>query len=45
MVSDLHTIFHELCERQLKGFSDDPRTPLRVLYARAEEKREGLVNV
>jgi hypothetical protein len=43
MVSDLHTIFHELAERQLKGFGDDPRTPLRILYSRAEEKREALV--
>jgi len=43
MISELHTIFHELAERRLRGFSDDPRTPLRVLYARAEERREGSV--
>jgi len=43
LISDLHTIFHELAERQIKGFGDDPRTPLRILYSRAEEKREALV--
>jgi hypothetical protein len=43
LISGLHTIFHELAERRLTGFSDDPRTPLRILYSRAEERREGLV--
>ena len=42
MVGDLHTIFHELCERNLTGFSDDPRTPLRILYSASEERREDL---
>lgn len=48
LIGDLHTIFHTLAERasqdkSLRGFSDDPRCPLRVLYSRAEERREALV--
>lgn len=46
MVDKLHTCFHNLAERRLTCgwfpclFGDDPRTPIRVLYSRAEEKRE-----
>ncbi len=48
MVDELHTVFHDLAERgvndpTLRGFSDDPTLPLRILYSRAEEKRELLV--
>ncbi len=43
LVWDLHTVFHEVAKRQLDGFSDDPRTPLRILYARGEEHREQMV--
>jgi hypothetical protein len=43
MIGDLHTIFHDLWHLHLDGFSDDPRSPLRVLYARGEEKREQMV--
>ena len=37
MLSELHTIFHEVVTREIDGFSDDPRFPLRLLYARGEE--------
>jgi hypothetical protein len=43
MLSDLHTIFHEVARRNIVGFSDDPRSPLRVMYAKGEEVREQLV--
>lgn len=39
---DLHTAFHEVAYRQLEGFSDDPRFPVRALYAVGEERRENL---
>ena len=40
MLSDLHTIFHEVARRNIVGFSDDPRSPLRAMYAKGEEVRE-----
>ena len=43
LLGDLHTIFHDLSQRNIPGFSDDPRSPLRVLYATGEEIREGMV--
>ena len=43
LVWDLHTVFHEVAKRHLDNFSDDPRTPLRVVYARGEERREQMV--
>jgi hypothetical protein len=40
---DLHSIFHDLLNRGLDGpWSDDPRMPLRALYAQCEEVREQL---
>lgn len=45
MLSDLHTIFHEVARRDLEGFSDDPRSPLRALYAKGEEVRERLAEI
>lgn len=36
----MHTIFHTLSQRGYENFSDDPRLPLRRLYAQAEERRE-----
>lgn len=44
MIWDLHTVFHGVAERKLQGFSDDPRAPLRVIYARGEEERERLAS-
>lgn len=43
LVWDLHTVFHDVAKRHLDGFSDDPRTPLRIIYARGEERREQMV--
>lgn len=43
MVSDLHDLFHELAESGVRGFSDDPTFPLRVLYSRSESRREELL--
>lgn len=43
LISDMHTIFHNLVTRNIHGFSDDPRAPLRMLYARAEGQREEIV--
>ncbi len=40
MIGDLHTIFHEVAQRNLSGFSDNPLLPLRCRYARGEEQRE-----
>ena len=40
---DLHTIFHEVAHRGLDGFTDQPPTPMRRLYALGEEEREKLV--
>ena len=37
---DLHTIFHEVEERQLDRFTDSPTCPVRCLFADAEERRE-----
>jgi len=46
MGSDLHDLFHAVCRREtdegLVGFSDDPRSPMRVLACRGEEFRENL---
>jgi hypothetical protein len=42
MIWDLHTVFHEVAERKLQGFSDDPRAPLCALYTRGEKERERL---
>lgn len=42
LIFDLHTIFHELAERRLEGFSDDPLCPFRVLYAKGEAVRESM---
>lgn len=39
---DLHSVFHEIAQMHMEGFSDDPRSPLRVLYAAGEEIREQL---
>jgi hypothetical protein len=39
---DLHTIFHDLAERQVPDFGDDPTIPVKVLAARTEERREQL---
>lgn len=44
MIWDLHTVFHDVASRKLQGFSDDPRAPLRVIYARGEEERERLAS-
>jgi hypothetical protein len=43
LVWDLHTVFHEVAKLHLDGFGDDPRTPLRIIYARGEERRENMV--
>lgn len=43
LVWDLHTIFHDLAKKNLVGFSDDPRMPLRVLFGQSEARREALV--
>jgi hypothetical protein len=43
LVGDFHSIFHKVSQRKIVGFSDDPRSPLRVLYAKSEEKREMMV--
>lgn len=42
MASDLHDLFHAVCRRE--GLSDDPRSPMRVLFTRGEQFREDLVN-
>ncbi len=46
MASDLHDLFHAVCRREtdegLAGFSDDPRSPMRVLFTRGEQFREDL---
>ena len=39
---ELHSIFHEVANRNLVGFSDSPLAPLRVLFARGEARREDL---
>lgn len=41
MSFDLHTVFHDVLS--LAGHPDDPRAPLRALYARGEAEREQLV--
>jgi hypothetical protein len=52
--SELHSVFHALVRRRaaepfdafdspLVTFTDDPRAPLRALYAVGEEVREGMV--
>lgn len=38
--SDLHSIFHEVAQRGLRGFSDSPLLPLSSMEAEAEERRE-----
>jgi hypothetical protein len=43
LIFDLHTIWHDLLLRRLDSFSDDPRLPLRILYARGEGERECMV--
>lgn len=43
LLSELHSIFHEVAMWRLTNFSDDPGTPLRVLCARGELLREELV--
>lgn len=42
MLWELHTIFHELAERRIPLFSDDPRAPLRCQFSRGEEQRENI---
>jgi hypothetical protein len=44
MIWDLHTIFHDVASRKSQGFSDDPRAPLRTIYARGEEERKRLAS-
>ncbi len=39
---DLHTIFHDLAEMRYANFSDDPKMPLRCLYANAQKVREDM---
>lgn len=43
LCSELHTLFHELVGRKVRGFSDDPLVHLRSLYATAEARREVLI--
>ncbi len=43
MASDLHTIFHGWCSRNLAEHSDDPRARLQAFYVQGEERREGMV--
>lgn len=43
MISELHSLFHELVMRNPQGFSDSPLAPLRRLYCKGEEYRELLV--
>ncbi len=40
---ELHSIFHVVAHEGGHGFSDSPISPLRVLYARGDERREGMV--
>jgi hypothetical protein len=42
LIWELHSMFHELANMRLEGFSDDPRAPLYALYASGEELREKL---
>lgn len=43
MGSDLHTVFHALGSRRLDNFTDDPRTPIRCLFGKGDERREGML--
>lgn len=43
LIWELHTIFHHVAQRRLAGFTDSPTAPLRILYARGEERREAMV--
>lgn len=38
----LHTLFHDLWDRKLLGFSDSPLTPMNVLFTRGDAYREAL---
>lgn len=40
--ADLHTVFHQVSERDVRPFSDDPRACIRTLYARGEQARENM---
>lgn len=42
-VWDAHSIFHDVVQRNIPGFTDDPRAPLRAVFTRGEEYREQLV--
>ena len=43
LVWHLHSVFHTVAERALENFNDNPLQPLRCLYAKGEEEREGIV--
>lgn len=42
MAERLHDIFHALGRLRLEGYSDDPRSWLREVHGRGEERREQL---
>lgn len=43
LISDLHTVFHDVFRANVPRFTDDPRSSLRALYADAELVREEMI--
>lgn len=43
LIFDLHTVFHDVANRGLYGFSDNPRLPVQALYTRGEERLEQMI--
>ncbi len=45
LIYDLHSVFHRVAMRDPQGLylSDDPRRPMRRLYAKSEERREIMI--
>ncbi len=43
LCDEIHTVFHDVCQRQIWGFSDSPLAPVQTLNAAAADELENLV--